>query len=246
MLIEQTTETLHTLRLHGMAKALLLQRQNPTMADLSFEERVGLLVDAERAARDNRRLQRLLKTARLKVSGAVIEDVDYRAARGLDKRKFAALAQGDWVTQHQHVIFTGPTGIGKTYLACALGQLAARQGIATLYRRTGRLLEEIDISRADGSLGKLRLSLAKVQVLILDDWGLSPLTAQQRQDLLELVDDCIGQTSLVITSQLPVDCWHDFVGEATVADAILDRIVHGAHHFELKGASMRRRAGPSE
>lgn len=242
MLTEQTLNTLQALRLNGMVAALQNQRQSAALQELSFEERLAMLVEAEQAARDTRRLTRLLKRARLKVA-ATPEDVDYRAPRGLDKRKFAALLICDWIRQHQHVIFTGPTGVGKTWLACALGQQATRLGVPVIYKRCARLLEELEIGRGDGSLLKLRGELAKAGLIILDDWGLAPLNSRQRQDLLELVDDCSAQTSLVITSQLPVEQWHDFIGEPTIADAILDRIVHAAHRFELKGESLRRVRG---
>lgn len=239
MLIENTLNTLIKLRLHGMAEAFERQRASSTLQELPFDDRFSMLVDAEYSRRDNRRMARLLKSAQMKVSASP-EDVDFRAARGLDKRKFSTLLSCDWINLAQHLILTGPTGVGKTWLTCALGQQAIRKGLPVLYRRFSRLLEELEISRADGSLPKLRSQLAKTRLLILDDWGLAPLDARRRQDLLDLIDDCHGAVSLAFTSQLPVDKWHDYIGDPTIADAILDRIIHSAHRIELKGESLRK------
>jgi DNA replication protein DnaC len=240
MLIQNTLESLATLRLHGMAEAFERQRASSSLQDLPFEDRFSMLVDAEMSRRESGRMARLLKSARLKVS-ATPEDVDFRAERGLDKRKFSALLNCDWIGS-QHLVVTGPTGVGKTWLTCALGHQAIRKGMPVLYRRFSKLLEEFEVCRADGSLPKLRAQLAKARMLIIDDWGLTTLGTRQRQDLFDLVDDCHGNSSLVLTSQLPTEKWHDYIGDPTIADAVLDRVLHGAHQIELKGESMRKQS----
>jgi len=239
MLLNQTTEHLSKMRLHGMVKALDDQRCNAALQDLTFDERFGLCVEAEVHDREDRRLKRLLKAAKLKVS-ACVEDVNFSARRGLDRKVFSTLATCDWIEKSLNTIITGPTGVGKTWIACALGHQAARKGYSVIYKRLSRLLEELEIANGDGSLPKLRAKLARVDLIILDDWALAPITSRGRHDLLELVDDHIGTGSILITSQLPVEQWHDYLGEPTVADAILDRLVHRSHRIELRGESMRK------
>lgn len=239
MLKRQTMDGLKTLRLHGMATAIDDQSTNTAIQTLSFDERLGLLIDAELHDRENRRLKRLLKAAKFKVS-ACPEDINYKAHRGLDRQVMANLSTCDWINKSLNTIFTGSTGVGKTWLACALGQQAARKGYSVLYKRLSRLMEDLEIAYGDGSLVKERAKIAKMDLLILDDWALAPLTARGRHELLELIDDRIGTGSILITSQLPIDQWHEYIGEPTVADAILDRLVHRAHRVELRGESLRK------
>lgn len=241
MLIQQTLSQLRMLRLNAMAEALEHQRDRPALQELTFEDRLGMLIEIECQARDGRRIDRLLKQARLKVSAAP-EDIDYRTSRGIDKRQISSLLTCDWIQRGQNVIITGPTGAGKTWLACAFGLQATRQGMTVAYRRLPRLLEEIEIAREDGSLPRFRAQLQKTRMLILDDWGVSKMTARGRQDLLEVIDDRVGTLSVAITAQMPVAEWHVYIGEPTIADAILDRIVHNAHRVELKGDSMRKQS----
>lgn len=239
MLINQTLEKLRTLKLCGMAEALESQQYQVATQALSFEERLGLMVDYEVNHRDNRRLARLLKAAKLKHK-ACLEDIEYAGQRGLGKAQIASLASCDWIIKYQNLIFTGSTGVGKTWLACAFGHQACRQGLSVLYMRVSRLLEELRIARGDGSIGKLRAQFARTDLLILDDWGMAPLDGMGLHDLLEIVDDRINHGSLIITSQLPVTAWHDYIGEPTIADAILDRILHVAHKIPLTGPTKRR------
>lgn len=239
MLNHPTHEHLTQLRLFGMARALAEQAGLPDLQALAFEERLGLLVERERAERQNRLTTSRLRQARLK-QAAVAEDIDYRHPRGLDKALFRRLLTGDWVQAHQNVLITGPTGVGKTYLACALANAVCRQGRAALYQRLPRLFEELTIARGDGRYAKLMASLAKVDVLILDDWGLALLDDERRRDLLEVLDERYQTRSTIITSQLPVATWHDALGDPTLADAILDRLVHHAHPLNLAGESLRR------
>lgn len=242
MLTHPTLDQLRVLKLDGMAHALEEQRLLPACQDLAFEDRLGLLVDRERSWRDGRRLERLLRSARLKHAEACLEDVSYSGGRGIDKRLIANLSGGDWIRQGQSILLTGPTGVGKTWLACALGQQACRQGFPVLYQRVPRLTETLRIAHADGSFGRLLTQLARVDVLILDDWGMTPLDQAARHDLLEVIDDRSTSKSTLITSQLPIDHWHAWLNDPTVADAILDRLVHRSHRIALKGESLRRKA----
>lgn len=239
MLIQQTREHLYTLRLTGMLQALEEQLSQPAMAELSFEERLGILVDREILYRENRRLERLLRAAKLRV-GACIEDIDYRHARGLEKSRMASLVALDWVRQSLNLCLTGPTGCGKTWLACALGNEACRRGFSVRYLRLPRLFEMLRIAHGDGSYTKLMNQLLKTDLLILDDWGIQKISAAQRNDLMEVIEDRHGRRSTLIASQLPIEHWHEYIGEATIADAVLDRLLHGAHRLNLTGDSMRK------
>ena len=242
MLIEQTLTLLQSLKLTGMATALAEQRGIPDLGTLTFEERLALLLEREQATRHDRRLTRLLQLARLR-HAACVEDVNFRTKRGLERSVFLHLASGAWIRQQQTLLLVGPTGTGKTWLACALGNAACRQGHTVRYLRLPRLLsEELVLARADGSYGKLMQTLARTDLLILDDWGLAPLGDRERRDLLELIEDRAGRRATLVTSQLPIEHWHDMIGDATFGDAILDRLVHHAHRLTLTGGSLRRLA----
>ena len=240
MLHHPTLEKLQTLRLFGMHKALTEQMNMPDIDALSFEERLGLLVDREITEREDRRLKTRLRQAKLK-HNACIEDIDYRSPRGLDKALILQLASCRWIHEGLNLIINGPTGVGKTWIACALAQKACREGYTALYLRLPRLFEELTLAHGDGRFTKLMTSFAKTHLIILDDWGLAKLTAEQRRDLLEFLDDRHANRSTLVTSQIPIDHWHEIIGDPTLADAILDRLVHNAYRINLKGESMRKR-----
>ena len=239
MLIQHTIERLHTLKLTGMAHALRTQLEQPNTFDLAFEERLAMLIDQEILERDNRRLTRLLKGARLRVQ-ACVEEIDYRHPRGLHKAQMASLISCEWIKAYQNLCLTGPTGTGKTWLACAIGNQACRQGLSVRYVRLTRLFETLRIAHGDGSYTRLMNQLAKIDLLILDDWGIQKVTAAQRNDLMEVIEDRHNRRATLIASQLPIELWHQYIGEATLADAILDRLLHGAHRITLEGESLRR------
>jgi len=243
MLTHPTMEKLQTLKLTGMLKALTEQQQMPEIDSLDFEERLGLLIDREATERENRKLATRLKKAKLRQS-AVLEDLDFRRSRGLDKALILSLAACTWISKGINILICGPTGVGKSYLACALAHKACLEGCSALYLRLPRLFEDLRLAKADGRYGKLMLGYAKTDLLVLDDWGLTPMTDPQRRDLLELMEDRYGLKSTIITSQLPVTAWHDAIGDPTLADAILDRIVHNAHKIDMKGESMRKTKEP--
>ena len=235
----QTIEKLYQMRLDPMAVAFKEQSEQPSVCSLSFEERFAMIVDREWMVRENRKLARRLKAARLKHQ-ATVEDIDYRHPRGLDKSVMRSLITCQWIKTYQNVIITGPTGIGKSYLSEAIAQKACREGFTALRYRSTRLMRELEIARGDGSYLKLLNRMAKVDLLVIDDWGLASLSDTERRDFLEVMEDRHGLKSTLITSQYPVSKWYELIGEPTMADAILDRIVHNAHKLTLKGESMRK------
>ena len=240
MIVQQTLTQLRALKLDGMASAFEEQLTLPTSGSLAFEDRFALLVERENAYRNTHRLKRLLTKARLKYGQACLEDLDTRTSRGLEAVKIASLAHGEWIERGQTVLIVGPTGVGKTWLACALAQRACRLGHSALYARLPRLLEELRIARGDGTHKRRLLALAKPDCLVLDALALQQPAPYGREALLELIDDRADRRATVITAQLPVEHWHGWIGEATIADAILDRLLHHAHRLTLKGESLRR------
>jgi DNA replication protein DnaC len=243
MLNEHTIDKLYAMKLNGMAEAFKEQLQQPDFSDLAFEERFSLLVDRQWTWKEDRRMKRLLGNANLKINGCV-EDIDYRAPRGLEKSVILQLAACDWIRQAHNVIITGPTGVGKTYLACALANRACRMGFPTFYIRIPKLFQSLAVSRVDGSYPKIMKKLTKSKVLILDDLGLAPMNAQERRDLLEVIEDRHGLASTIVAAQLPIENWHENIRDPTIADAVLDRLVHNAYKLNLKGESMRKLRSP--
>jgi DNA replication protein DnaC len=239
MLTEHTLTQLRSLRLDGMVHAIEEQTTSTAATALEFDARLTLLVQSEIAWRDNRRVERLLKAAKLKVNAACVEDINWRASRSLDRSLVATLAGGDWLRNAQNLLITGMTGCGKTWLACALAHQAARSGFSVLYTRAARLFDELQVAHGDGSFARRLAQLAKLDLLVIDDFAISPMGAAERNDLLELLDDRVGTRSTLITSQLPVKAWHTYLDDPTLADAILDRVVHSSHKIELKGKSLR-------
>lgn len=239
MLNQQTFEKLYALKLNGLAEALKDQLQQPACKEFPFEERLGLLVDRQWIWKENRRLARLLSNAKLKIK-ASLEDLDYHHPRGLDTSVMLSLATCNWIQKSQNILITGPTGTGKTFLACALAHKACREGYSALYTQAPRLFQDLALARGDGSFPSILKTLAKTRLLLIDDLGLAPLTDAERRDLLEIIEDRQSLASTIVTSQLPIENWHDSIGDPTIADAILDRIIHCSHRILLKGPSIRK------
>jgi DNA replication protein DnaC len=240
MLIHPMLDKLQTLRFFGMLSALEEQMKMPDIEKLSFDERFGLLIDREMIDRQNRRFKTRLRKAKLRLN-ACLEDIDFRHPRGLDKSLMLQLASGQWIKEANNLLIIGPTGVGKTYLACALAHKACQLDYSALYFRLPRLLQQLDIAKGDGRYGKLLKNFAKTNLLVIDDWGLKKLIKEQSHDLLEIFEDRHRLRSVLITSQLPVDHWHEIIGNPTLADAILDRLIHNAYRINLMGESMRKK-----
>ena len=246
MLTNPTYNKLVALNLLGMARAFGEQLESAGHQALPFDDRLGLLVDREATERDNRRLERNLKAAKLRISSACVEDLDFRQPRGLDRSVVLSLASAQWVGSHQNVLVVGPTGAGKTFIACALAHAALRQGRTALYLRAPRLLGDLAVAKADGRMPRLLAAWARIDVLVIDDLALQPLSTPQAADLLEVIEDRAGRRATIVTSQLPIAHWHESLGEATVADALCDRLMHNAHRIELRGDSLRRSEVPAK
>lgn len=239
MLMQPAIEKLHSMKLFGMADAIRRQTEDPEIGRLSFEERFSLLVDQQWDWKQNKALGRRLKNARFKLEASV-EDIDYRHPRRLDRQLIRTLSASDWVRLHHNLLVIGPCGVGKSYIACALAQKAVRDGFTAWYVRAPRLFRDLAVARADGSFGKLLDRFARIDVLLVDDWAMAPLADSERRDFLEICDDRYSTRSTVLTSQVPISHWHDQIGDPTLADSILDRLVHNAHRIELQGPSMRK------
>jgi DNA replication protein DnaC len=240
MLNQQTIDKLHTMKLHGIADAFRAQLETTEASHLGFEERFALLVDQQWLWKENRALARRLRAAHMKERG-VVEDVDYQHPRGLDRKLVRTLSTSEWVRQHQGILLLGPTGIGKSWLACALAQKACRDGFTVLHKRTAELFRELAVAHADGSIGRFLLRLSRIDILVLDDFAMAPLKDAERRDFLEICDDRYQRRSMILTSQMPVANWHEQIGDPTIADSILDRLIHNAYRIELKGESMRKK-----
>jgi DNA replication protein DnaC len=240
MLNQPTIEKLQTMKLHGMADAFRAQIETIHANQLGFEERFGMLVDQQWLWKENRALTRRLQSARLKERG-VIEDIDYQHPRGLDRKLVRTLSASDWVRQNQNVLLIGPTGIGKSWLACALAQKACRDGFSVMHKRTTELFRELAVAHVDGSIGRVLLKYSRIDVLVLDDFAMAPLKDSERRDFLEICDDRYQRRSIILTSQVPMAHWHEQIGDPTIADSILDRLVHNAYRIELNGESMRKK-----
>lgn len=242
MLNQPTLEKLQAMKLHGMAEAFRAQLETTDASQLSFEERFALLVDQQWLWKENRALARRLRAAKLKERG-VLEDIDYQHPRGLDRKLIRTLASSEWVRQHQNLLLIGPTGIGKTWLGCALAQKACRDGFTILHKRSSELFRDFAMAHVDGSFGRLLTKLARIDILVLDDFAMAPLKDSERRDFLELCDDRYQRRSIILTSQLPLAHWHEQIGDPTLGDSILDRLVHNAYRIELNGESMRKKRG---